>query len=33
MHTDIHTSSEIGTHDPSVQAGEDGSWLLTLTKS
>jgi hypothetical protein len=27
MHTDIHTSSGIRTHDPSVRAGEDGSCL------
>jgi hypothetical protein len=26
-HTDIHASSEIRTHDPSVRAGEDGSCL------
>jgi hypothetical protein len=27
MHTDIHASSGIRTHDPSVRAGEDGSCL------
>jgi hypothetical protein len=25
MHADIHVSSGIQTHDPSVRAGEDGS--------
>jgi hypothetical protein len=27
-HTDIHVSSGIRTHDPSVRAGEDGSCFL-----
>jgi hypothetical protein len=27
MLTDIHASSEIRTHDPSVSAGEVGSWF------
>jgi hypothetical protein len=27
IHTDIHASSGIRTHDPSVWAGKDGSWL------
>jgi hypothetical protein len=27
MHTDIHASSGIRTHDPSVRAGEDGLCL------
>jgi hypothetical protein len=27
MHTDIHALSEIRSHDPSVRAREDGSWL------
>jgi hypothetical protein len=29
MHTDIHASSGIRAHDPSIQAGEDDSCLRT----
>jgi hypothetical protein len=28
LHTDIHAMSGIRTHDPVVQAGEDGSYAL-----
>jgi hypothetical protein len=27
INTDIHVSSGVRTHDPSVRAGEDSSWL------
>jgi hypothetical protein len=32
MHTDIHASSGIRTHDPSVRAGEDGACLRLAWK-
>jgi hypothetical protein len=32
-HTDIHALIGIRTHDPSVQAGEDGSCLRPLGRS
>jgi hypothetical protein len=33
MHTDIHASSGIRTHYPSVRAGEDGTLTVDATKS